>query len=106
MRMKLPGTSPPKVQKRYSTPSAILRTTSFTSSVTITFVACERLIGGGTFGACASTAISSPEMSGSIVLTLDARASAATEESGAVDTKSTPTRALVKQDQNGLICMT
>src|ERR1051326_5530987 len=60
MRMKLPGTSPPNVQKKYSTPSAILFTTSRTSSFTRTFVAWVRLMGGGTWGACVSTAVSSP----------------------------------------------
>src|SRR5436190_21929843 len=70
IRMKLPGTEPPNVQNRYSTPSESFRTTSFTSRVTITFVEWERLIGGGTFGACASTAISSPTIVGSELLTL------------------------------------
>src|SRR5688572_26123405 len=65
MRMKLPGTSPPKVQNRYSTPSDSLRTTSRTSSLIITFVECVRLIGGGTCGACVSTATSSPTIVGS-----------------------------------------
>src|SRR3954453_21162514 len=60
MRMKLPGTSPPKVQNRYSTPSDNFRTTSFTSSVTMTLVACDRRIGGGTLGAWVRTAASSP----------------------------------------------
>src|ERR1051325_9171322 len=58
--MNLPGTSPPNVQKRYSTPSASLRVTSLTSSSTLTLVAWFRLRGGGTLGAKVSTAVSSP----------------------------------------------
>ena len=41
-------------------------TTSRTSRSTWTFVACLRLIGGGTFGATVSTAFSSPMISGSV----------------------------------------
>src|SRR6185503_14888245 len=68
MRMKLPGTSPPNVQNKYSTPSASLRTTSRTSSLTMTLVAWLRRIGGGTRGAWVSTATSSPTMLGSAPL--------------------------------------
>src|SRR5687768_3710232 len=67
MRMKLPGTSPPKVQKRYSAPSLSFLTTSRTSSLTITLVACLRVMGGGTFGAWVSTAFSSPWTVGSTI---------------------------------------
>ena len=54
MRMKLPGTSPPKVQKRYSTPSESFLTTSWTSSLTMTLVACLRVIAAGTLGGAVS----------------------------------------------------
>ncbi len=108
MRMKLPGTSPPNVQNKYSTPSDILRTTSFTSSFTMTFVACERLMGGGTWGACVRTAISSPLISGSAPLPFGARgvaASAAMPESGVAASKNAPTSAPVQTGKNELSFM-
>src|SRR5271157_634107 len=66
MRMKLPGTFPPKVQKVYSTPSANRLVTSLTSRLTITFVPFLRVMGGGTFGASASTVLSTPTISGTV----------------------------------------
>src|SRR4030095_1238460 len=66
--MKLPGTSPPNVQNRYSTPSVSFRTTSRTSSSTMTLVAFLRLIGGEKNGAGVRTAFSSPLTSGSTFL--------------------------------------
>src|SRR5436190_19864293 len=63
--MKLPGTSPPNVQNTYSTPSARRFVTSLTSTFTMTLAGFFRVIGGGTFGACVSTAVSTPVTSGS-----------------------------------------
>src|SRR6185437_9297090 len=63
MRMKLPGTSPPNVQKTYCTPSARFLVTSRTSRFTTILVEYVRVMGGGTFGACVSTAVSVPLMS-------------------------------------------
>ena len=60
MRMKLPGTSPPNVQKMYSTPSASVLVTSRTSRLTMTLVEYLRVMGGGTLGAWARTAVSTP----------------------------------------------
>src|SRR6478736_5196463 len=54
--MNFPGTFPPKVQKVYSTPSAIGRLTSLTSSSTTTLLGCRRVIRGGTIGASVRTA--------------------------------------------------
>jgi len=58
-RMKRPGTVPPYVQNVYSTPSASGITFSMTSSVTFTFAAVVRVMGGGTIGGSVSTAFSS-----------------------------------------------
>src|SRR2546430_15507669 len=63
--MKLPGTSPPNVQNTYSTPSARRFVTSLTSTFTMTLAGFFRVIGGGTVGACVSTAVSTPGTSGS-----------------------------------------
>src|SRR5687767_9261011 len=71
--MKLPGTSPPKVQNKYSTPSANRLTTSCTSSFTMTLVGCVLLIGGGTSGAWVRTAFSSPIIEGSMPFALGPR---------------------------------
>src|ERR1035437_590450 len=62
-RMNEPGTAPPNVHAVYSTLSASRSVFSTTSRFTITFVGCDRVMGGGTLGACVSTATSWPVMS-------------------------------------------
>src|SRR6185503_9722450 len=56
----LPGTEPPNVHTLYRTLSAIWIVFSITSRLTMTFVACVRVIAGGTFGASGNTATSWP----------------------------------------------
>src|ERR1019366_6285765 len=58
--MNEPGTSPPNVHAAYCTLSASRSVFSTTSRFTITLVGCVRVIGGGTLGACVSTATSCP----------------------------------------------
>ena len=55
-----PGTAPPNVHAAYCTLSASRSVFSITSRFTITLVGCVRVIGGGTLGACVSTATSCP----------------------------------------------
>ena len=62
--MNLPGTEPPNVQKTYSTPSAIRPLNSLTSKLTVTWLGCLRVIGGGTLGGVVSTATSLPALVG------------------------------------------
>src|SRR5690349_8763262 len=59
-RMNVPGTWPPNVHTGYFTLSAISATVSTVSRFTMTRVGCVRVIGGGTFGAWVTTAISWP----------------------------------------------
>src|ERR1035437_5622201 len=74
-RMNEPGTAPPRAREPPPAPppppprpvspalSGSRSVFSTTSRFTITFVGCDRVMGGGTLGACVSTATSWPVMS-------------------------------------------